>query len=55
MTQRLRNMSPGLALFLLAPILGELVSGHQGPFEFINPIAWLLASMPYGLGALACR
>lgn len=48
-------MSPGLALLLLASILGELVSGHQGPFEFINPIAWVLTAMPYGLGALACR
>lgn len=28
--------SPALALLLLAPVLGELVSGHQTLFQFIN-------------------
>jgi hypothetical protein len=46
---------PGLTLFLLAPVLGELVSGHQGPLEFLNPIALLVFSLPYGCGALICR
>jgi hypothetical protein len=52
---RLGRLSPGWALFLLAPILGELVSGHQAPLEFVNPITWVLTAAPYGLGALAAR
>jgi hypothetical protein len=51
----LSRVTPGLALFLTAPIVGELVSGHMAPLEFANPIAWLLMAMPYGLGALVCR
>ena len=51
----LGRLAPGAALFLLAPILGELVSGHQAPLEFANPISWLLTAAPYGLGALAAR
>ncbi len=49
------GIAPGLALFLIAPILGELISGHMTPWEFLNPISWLLMAMPYGLGALVCR
>ncbi len=51
----LRRIPPGLVLLLLAPVLGELVSAHQTPLEFINPINFVLLSLPYGLGALICR
>jgi hypothetical protein len=50
-----RGLSPALALALLAPVTGELVSGHAAPLEFFNPIVWLLMAAPYGLGALVCR
>ncbi|MBN2177215.1 MAG: hypothetical protein JW722_06110 [Demequinaceae bacterium] len=51
----LGRVTPGLALFLTAPIVGELVSGHLPPAEFFNPLTFLLNAAPYGLGALACR
>jgi hypothetical protein len=51
----LKRLSPGVALLLLAPILGELVSGHQTLFEFINPLAFVLTALPYGFGAIICR
>lgn len=50
-----RRVPPGLTLLLLAPILGELVSAHQTPLEFLNPINFVLLSLPYGFGALICR
>jgi len=40
---------------LIAPLLGELVSAHQTPFEFFNPLNFLVLSLPYGLGALIVR
>ncbi len=46
---------PGLVLLLLAPILGELIIGHQAPLNFIKLKNFLLSSLPYGLGALICR
>jgi hypothetical protein len=39
----------------MAPLLGELISGHQPPLEFFNPIALVVFSLPYGCGALLCR
>lgn len=51
----MKRISPGLVLFLLAPILGELLSGHQPPLEFFNPLSLLILSLPYGCGALICR
>ena len=52
---KLSRVPPWLTLLLLAPSLGELVSGHQAPLEFINPLNFLLLSLPYGCGALLCR
>lgn len=51
----MKNLSPGIALLLLAPILGELVSGHQTLFQFINPLSFILSALPYGFGAIICR
>jgi hypothetical protein len=50
-----KRISPGLTLFVLAPILGELLSGHQPPLEFFNPLNLIILSLPYGCGALICR
>jgi hypothetical protein len=50
-----KRISPGLALLLIAPLLGELVSGHQPPLEFFNPLTFVLMALPYGFGALICR
>ena len=49
------RVPPWLTLLLLAPVLGELISGHQAPLEFFNPLNFLLLSLPYGCGALICR
>ena len=55
MSNAIRRALPALTLLLLAPVLGELVSVHQSPLEFINPLNFLLLSLPYGFGALVCR
>lgn len=54
-TRATRRISPALALLLIAPVIGELISGHQAPLDFINPLSWVLTAAPYGLGALLCR
>jgi hypothetical protein len=51
----MKRLSPGMALLLLAPVFGELVSGHQTFFGFINPLAFVLTALPYGFGAIICR
>jgi hypothetical protein len=51
----LRRVHPAVALLLVAPVLGELVSGHQAPLEFLNPLNFVVLSLPYGLGALVSR
>ena len=50
-----RPLHPAVALLLIAPVLGELVSGHQSPATFFNPVAFLVFALPYGCGALLCR
>ena len=54
-TNAIKRIPPGLTLLLLAPVLGELVSCHQSPLEFINPLNFIVLSLPYGFGALICR
>jgi hypothetical protein len=49
------HIPPGVALLLAAPLLGELVSGHQAPSDFFQPLTFLLLALPYGFGAVLCR
>ncbi len=51
----MKRIPPWLTLLILAPLLGEIVSGHQPPLELCNPISVLLLMLPYGFGALICR
>lgn len=51
----MKRFPPWLTLLILAPLLGEIVSGHQPPFELCNPISVVLLMLPYGFGALICR
>jgi hypothetical protein len=51
----MKRISPWLTLLVLAPLLGEIVSGHQAPIELCNPLSVLLLMLPYGFGALLCR
>lgn len=43
-----------LALLVLAPICGEMLSGSEPPMNWLNPAVWLLIFM-YGSGALLIR
>lgn len=52
---RLPRLPAGVALFLLSPVLAELVSGYLAPLEFFNPLTFLITVVPYGCGALAAR
>jgi len=40
---------------MLAPAIGELLSGSSPPAEFFNPIAFLMLAILYGGGALLAR
>ena len=51
----MKHLPPGIALLFLGPLFGELISGHQTLFQFINPLNFILSSLPYGCGALLCR
>jgi len=51
----MKRIPPWLTLLVLAPLLGEIVSGHQPPLELFNPISVVLLMLPYGFGALICR
>lgn len=51
----MKRIPPWLTLLILAPLLGEIVSGHQAPLELCNPISVVLLMLPYGFGALICR
>jgi len=46
---------PWLALLLLAPALGELLSGSSPPAEFFQPFGFAVMTVLYGCGALLCR
>jgi hypothetical protein len=49
------RITPALALFFLAPAIGELLSGSSPPLEFFNPISLFLLCLMYGGGALLVR
>jgi hypothetical protein len=51
----MKRIPPWLTLLILAPFLGEIVSGHQPPLELCNPLSVILLMLPYGFGALVCR
>ena len=44
-----------LFLLILAPILGELITGSMPPLLFFNPIAFIGAVLVYGCGSLLIR
>jgi hypothetical protein len=49
------KVPPALTLFLLSPVIGELLSGSSPPLEFFNPIALLFMASLYGSGAIVVR
>jgi hypothetical protein len=46
---------PLCVLFLLAPAIGELLSGSAPPAEFFNPLGFIMLSILYGGGAIIVR
>lgn len=49
------EIPPALALFLLSPVIGELLSGSAPPSEFFNPVVFALLASLYGSGAVLAR
>jgi hypothetical protein len=47
--------SPPLVLFVLSPMIGELLSGSAPPAEFFNPAGFVVLAMLYGGGAILAR
>jgi hypothetical protein len=52
---KLPKPSPALALFLLSPAIGELLSGSAPPVEFFNPFGFAMLVSLYGSGAVIVR
>ena len=50
-----RRIHPALALWLIAPIIGELFSGSSPLNEYLSPITILTLGMLYGSGAILVR
>jgi len=47
--------APAWVLFVLAPLVGELMSGSMPPAEWLNPLSIVTVSVLYGGGAIMCR
>lgn len=52
---RKHRVPPALALFLLSPVIGELLSGSAPPVEFFTPFGFLMIVSLYGSGAVVVR
>ncbi|MBN2134039.1 MAG: hypothetical protein JW741_31335 [Sedimentisphaerales bacterium] len=46
---------PALVLFILSPVIGELLSGSAPPAEFFQPLGFIILVVLYGGGALLVR
>ncbi len=49
------RIPPALVLFLLSPVIGELLSGSSPPAEFFTVFGFTVMSLLYGGGAILCR
>jgi hypothetical protein len=52
---KLPRIPPALALFLLSPVIGELLSGSAPPAEFFTVFGFTVMSLLYGGGAVLAR
>lgn len=55
LTQILGRVTPGLLLFLLAPMIGELFSGNTPLLVYFNPLVFAVNTSFYGSAALLIR
>jgi hypothetical protein len=53
--EKKRRIPPAIALFLLSPVVGELLSGSAPPAEFFTPFGFTIMTLLYGGGALVAR
>jgi hypothetical protein len=51
----MKRLIPPVALFLLAPVIAELLSGSAPPVEFFRPIGLAVLTILYGGGAILVR
>jgi hypothetical protein len=51
----MKKIWPPLVLFLLAPVIGELLSGYTPPSEFFSPLPFFALAVLYGGGVLLIR
>ena len=51
----MKKYAPVILLFLLSPIIGELLSGSAPPVEFFNPFGLIFLPALYGSGAILAR
>jgi len=54
-TNKPRKLAAFIFLLLLAPVMGELLSGSAPPNEFFTPFGFLIITLLYGGGALLIR
>ncbi len=54
-TMKFPKPAPAFVLFLLAPTVGELLSGSAPPIEFFNPFGFIILASLYGSGAVIVR
>lgn len=50
-----RGISPAWVLLIVAPVVGELLSGSSPPAEFFTPFGLIALPALYGGGAIICR
>ena len=50
----MRKLLPAVVLFLLSPMIGELLLGSAPPAEFFNPLGFVVLTILYG-GAILVR
>lgn len=52
---RQRRWVAALTLYLLAPVIAEVLTGATPPLQFINPVTFITLTTLYGSGALLIR
>ncbi len=52
---RIRNSTPALVLFLIAPLVGEVLPGARSILSMLNPLTFIVLTTLYGSGAIIIR
>lgn len=55
MDKKEKHFLPIITLLIIAPFLGELLSGSSPPSEYFQPLTFILLTLLYGIGALLIR